>query len=175
MQRMLISSKRSSRIRMWPVGARWCAWQESNLLPLAPQASALSGELQARAVQFSRASTAVVAVLNVFASRLVTTTKATKTDLCQQASRTGERSYVQALIPSPVGAPRASPGTTSPAGGGTKPKIPACHARSASPGSEKTTTKLAAPLMLELAASSAVQAAGSAANSEMAASLAPAF
>ena len=26
----------------------WCAWQESNLLPLAPQASALSGELQAR-------------------------------------------------------------------------------------------------------------------------------
>ena len=25
----------------------WCAWQESNLLPLAPQASALSGELQA--------------------------------------------------------------------------------------------------------------------------------
>ena len=26
----------------------WCAWQESNLLPLAPQASALSGELQAQ-------------------------------------------------------------------------------------------------------------------------------
>ena len=26
----------------------WCAWQESNLLPHAPQACALSGELQAR-------------------------------------------------------------------------------------------------------------------------------
>ncbi len=29
------------------IGHAWCAWQESNLLPLAPQASALSGELQA--------------------------------------------------------------------------------------------------------------------------------
>ena len=27
----------------------WCAWQESNLLPHAPQACALSDELQARA------------------------------------------------------------------------------------------------------------------------------
>src|SRR6266851_8740822 len=45
---MLTSSKRSSRIRIQALAARWCAWQESNLLPLAPQASALSGELQAR-------------------------------------------------------------------------------------------------------------------------------
>jgi hypothetical protein len=33
-----------------PGSARWCAWQESNLLPLAPQASALSGELQAHSI-----------------------------------------------------------------------------------------------------------------------------
>src|SRR5258707_14956399 len=71
--------------------ACWCAWQESNLLPLAPQASALSGELQARAVQFRRASIVVVAVLNVGASRLLTTTSATKTDLCHDATRTGGR------------------------------------------------------------------------------------
>ena len=72
--------------------ARWCAWQESNLLPLAPQASALSGELQARVVQFRRASIAAVAALNAAASRLLTTTRATKTDLCQDANRTLERS-----------------------------------------------------------------------------------
>src|SRR6266850_900388 len=61
--------------------AAWCAWQESNLLPLAPQASALSGELQAQVVQFRRASIAAVAALNAAASRLLTTTRATKTDL----------------------------------------------------------------------------------------------
>src|SRR5436309_3824252 len=61
--------------------ARWCAWQESNLLPLAPQASALSGELQAQLtngrVQFRRASTAAVAERNVFKSRLLATIIAT--------------------------------------------------------------------------------------------------
>src|SRR5207253_5742923 len=57
----------------------WCAWQESNLLPLAPQASALSGDLQARVrrVQFRRGSIAAVAALNVFKSKLLTTTSAT--------------------------------------------------------------------------------------------------
>src|SRR5205085_4685994 len=70
----------------------WCAWQESNLLPLAPQASALSGELQARALQFSRASTAAVPALKAVASRFVKTTRATKTFFCQHARRTGVRS-----------------------------------------------------------------------------------
>ena len=58
---------------------RWCAWQESNLLPLAPQASALSGELQAHVagVQFRRGSMSAVAALNVPKSKLLTTTKAT--------------------------------------------------------------------------------------------------
>jgi hypothetical protein len=39
---------RLCQVRGLRVEASWCAWQESNLLPLAPQASALSGELQAR-------------------------------------------------------------------------------------------------------------------------------
>jgi hypothetical protein len=47
---------------------------------------------QARVGQVRRASTAAVAALNVAASRLLTTTSATKTDLCQLASRTGGRS-----------------------------------------------------------------------------------
>src|SRR6202165_4810527 len=38
----------SAELRKLELGRPWCAWQESNLLPLAPQASALSGELQAR-------------------------------------------------------------------------------------------------------------------------------
>jgi hypothetical protein len=83
---------KASAILREPLGARWCAWQESNLLPLAPQASALSGELQARVVQFRRASIAAVAALNAAASRLLTTTSATKTDLCQAANRMLERS-----------------------------------------------------------------------------------
>ena len=55
----------------------WCAWQESNLLPLAPQASALSGELQARAVQFMRASIAAVTALKSAGCMLVTITRTT--------------------------------------------------------------------------------------------------
>src|ERR1700694_3409572 len=38
----------SAELRKLELGRPWCAWQESNLLPLAPQASALSGELQAQ-------------------------------------------------------------------------------------------------------------------------------
>src|SRR2546430_3814342 len=74
--------------------AAWCAWQESNLLPLAPQASALSGELQAhgRKAQFRRGSIAAVAALNVVRSRLLTTTRATNTERCQHANRTEGRS-----------------------------------------------------------------------------------
>src|SRR2546426_307573 len=87
--------------------APWCAWQESNLLPLAPQASALSGELQAQeGFQFRRASIAAVAALNVVRSRLPATTSATKTERCQQANRTEGRSYVNELMPSPVLVPR---------------------------------------------------------------------
>jgi hypothetical protein len=44
-----------------------------------------------RFAQFNRASMAVVAPLNVATSRLLTTTRATKTDLCQHASCTGAR------------------------------------------------------------------------------------
>src|SRR4051812_465777 len=36
----------------------WCAWQELNLRPLAPEASALSAELQARACGLSHRSRA---------------------------------------------------------------------------------------------------------------------
>ena len=42
-----VPGMRSSRTRNRLGGAWWCAWQESNLLPHAPQACALSGELQA--------------------------------------------------------------------------------------------------------------------------------
>jgi hypothetical protein len=72
----------------------WCAWQESNLLPLAPQASALSGELQAQVnarTQFRRGSIAAVATLKAAASRLLTTTSATNTERRQHASATGGR------------------------------------------------------------------------------------
>ena len=67
----------------------WCAWQESNLLPLAPQASALSGELQARALHVSRALTAAAPAWNDAVSRLVNTTTATKTFFRQIAICTG--------------------------------------------------------------------------------------
>src|SRR5207249_5105119 len=156
-------------------GRRWCAWQESNLLPLAPQASALSGELQARAHQFSRASTAAVPALKAVASRFVNTTRATKTFFCQQARRTGLRSYVQEVRPSPVPVPRTTPGGSSPGTGGVKPRIPACHARSAWPCSANATTRLAADWTFLTAASSAVQADGSAAKRLIAASVAPSF
>jgi hypothetical protein len=39
---------RCNRVRTRSRRGGWCAWQESNLLPHAPQACALSGELQAR-------------------------------------------------------------------------------------------------------------------------------
>src|SRR5437588_7321185 len=74
--------------------ARWCSWQESNLLPLAPQASALSGELQAlkTLVQFRRGSIAAVAALKAVRSRLLTTTSATNIERRQEANRTEGRS-----------------------------------------------------------------------------------
>src|SRR3982074_3204763 len=46
--------------------SRWCAWQESNLLPHAPQACALSGELQAR----QRMQFTAVALANAALDRL---------------------------------------------------------------------------------------------------------
>src|SRR6266481_5900492 len=112
-------------------GRRWCAWQESNLLPLAPQASALSGELQARAHQFSRASTAAVPALKAVASRFVNTTRATKTFFSQVARRTGVRSYVHDDGPKPVPVPRATPGGRSPGSTGLPHTTPACPPRSA--------------------------------------------
>src|SRR5450759_5295160 len=114
---------------------RRCGWldfhnqQCAKLVPCAR--SALSGELQARAVQFKRASIAAVTDLKAVGSRLVRTTNETKTDRRQHASRTEGRLYVQALGPRPVPVPRTSPAATSPGAGGTKPRTPDPHARSA--------------------------------------------
>src|ERR1700682_4493492 len=110
--------------------ARWCAWQESNLLPLAPQASALSGELQARAVQFKRASIAAVTALYAPSSRVLRTTSGTKTEGCQHASRTWVPVYVQELRPRPVPEPLRMPGDTWSGAGVAKPRMPLAHARS---------------------------------------------
>src|SRR5437879_12307637 len=106
-------------------------------------------------------------------SRFVSTTRATNTDLCQHARRTGERSYVQALRPSPVGVPRLNPGGSSPGAGGVKPSTPVCQARSAWPSSANTATNAAALFDLDIEASSAVQAESSEEYSEMAAPVAP--
>src|SRR5437868_11255538 len=155
--------------------APWCAWQESNLLPLAPQASALSGELQAhgRKAQFRRGSIAAVAAVNVVRSRLLTTTSATNTERCPHANRTEGRSYVNELMPSPVLVPRVRPGTTAPGAGGANPKMPDCHARSACPSSPKLATKLETPLTLVIAPSSVLHAGELAVKVEMAPAVAP--
>ena len=82
------------RLANFVIGNDWCAWQESNLLPLAPQASALSGELQAQGqalVQFRRGSIAAVAPFSTVTSTLLATTSATNTEWRQQANATGGR------------------------------------------------------------------------------------
>src|SRR5439155_17707234 len=81
--------------------------------------------------QCIRASTADAAAWKVLPSRLVSTTNAMKTVRRQEARRTGARLYVHDEGPRPVAAPLTIPRGDSPGTGGTKPKTPASHARSA--------------------------------------------
>src|SRR2546427_8592071 len=76
-------------------------------------------------------------------------------------------------MPSPVLVPRVRPGTSSPGGGGTNPKMPDCHARSPWPSSPNCATKLEMAFTFVVAPSSALHADGFAANMEIAPPVAP--
>ncbi|TMF75513.1 MAG: hypothetical protein E6I12_11825 [Chloroflexi bacterium] len=69
--------------------------------------------------------------------------------------------------------PRVSPGTSSPGGGGAKPKMPDCHTRSAWPSFANRATKLEIALMLAVDPNSALHAVGLAAKVEIAPLVAP--
>src|ERR1700686_5100770 len=77
-------------------------------------------------------------------------------------------------MPSPVPVPLVTPAGSSPGAGGTKPKTPALHARSACPASANSAMKAVIDLALDVAASSALHAAGVDVKSEIAPEVAPA-
>src|SRR5438105_9665108 len=69
--------------------------------------------------------------------------------------------------------PRVRPGSSSPGAGGTNPKIPEAHARSAWPSSSNLMTTLATDLTVVVAPNSAWHAEGLAAKTEIAPERAP--
>src|ERR1700687_115708 len=78
-------------------------------------------------------------------------------------------------MPRPVAVPRVTPVRISPDAGGAKPKTPDTHARSACPASTNSATNDTIDLVFDVGPSSALQAAGLAGNSEIAAEGAPAM